>query len=312
MRRLPSLRAIEAFDAAANLLNFTRAAEALCVTPGAVSRAIRQLEDELGVALFARQGGKVVLTAEGVVFQQAVGETLSQLAAAVENLRRQSRHSHVGITLLPSLAARWLAPQLAGFMNAHPEIELSISATREVQHLARSGLALAVRFGTGPWPGHTAEQLMNDWLLPVCRPDLLPAGPVSAESLLKFPLLHPVASEGWPDWFAAQDIACGDLPGPRFNDAGPLIQATLDGGGIALTRAALVVRDLTAGQLVIASPAALPVRHAYWLVRPENQTATPAINIVCDWLRQLARETAEKIDLIVLQGIARLDQGSSH
>lgn len=307
MRRLPSLRAIEAFDAAASQLNFTRAAEVLCVTPGAVSRAIRQLEDELGVSLFTRQGGKVLLTAEGATFQQAVGEMLSQLAATVENLRRQSRHTHVGITLLPSLAARWLAPQLAGFLNAHPEIELSVSASREIQHLARSGLDIAVRFGAGPWPGHTAEKLMNDWLLPVCHPDLLPQPPVTPAALLKLPLLHPVAAEGWPDWFAAQGIDCGDLPGARFNDAGPLIQAALDGGGIALTRAALVVRDLAAGHLVIACRAALSARYAYWLVRPENQNTSPAIAVVCDWLRELATETRSRIENEVLCDVQRLE-----
>lgn len=300
MRRLPSLRAIETFDAAAQQLNFTRAAESLCVTAGAVSRAIRLLEEELGVTLFTRQAGKISLTREGLAFQQTVSESLSMLAAGVENLRRQNRHGHVGLTLLPSLAAHWLAPQLGSFLIAHPEIELSVSASREVEHLARSGLDLAVRFGTGPWPNHQAERLMNDWLLPVCSPQLLKQLPLEPAALLAQPLLHPVAHEGWPDWFSALGISYKDLSGPRFNDAGTLIQAAKEGGGIALTRTALVVRDLAAGNLVIASRHAVQLRHAYWLVRPENQQSSPAITIVSDWLRQLAHESASQIETEIL------------
>lgn len=146
---------------------------------------------------------------------------------------------------------------------------------------------------------------MHDWLLSVCRADLAPGASLMPEALLKSPLLHPVAIEGWPDWFAAQRICYGNLSGPRFNDAGPLIQATLDGGGIALTRPSLVVRDLVAGNLVIACRAALPVRHAYWLVRPENQNTTVAIATVCDWLRQLACEMTECIKTEVLQGVTQ-------
>jgi len=243
-----------------------------------------------------------LLTAEGSAFQLTVSDLLAQFAMAVNRLRRQSHHNLVGLTLLPSLAARWLAPRLADFMNAHPDIELSVTASREVQHLAHSGLDIAIRFGAGSWHAHTAEQLMGDWLIPVCRPGFLPSVPVSPSALLNQPLLHPVGTEDWQDWFAAQSIGHGELRGLRFDDAGTLIQAALDGSGIALTRTSLIARSIAAGELVIACCAALPTHQAYWLVRPEKQVTTPAIATVCNWLRQLARDTTVLVENEILRG----------
>lgn len=307
MRRLPSLRSFEAFAAAARHQHFTQAAEELCVTPGAISRAVRQLEDELQVILFERQGSRLKLSRAGLVLSQHLEQLLAQLAQTMDQLK--SHPAEVRLTLLPSLAACWLAPQLHAFIAQHPDISLSIHASQQSENLARKGLDLALRFGPGEWPGLQAVELGEDWLIPVCTTRILQEA-CPAPALLQQQLLHPQSLETWTHWFQACGMDIGTLSGPRFNDASSLLQAAQDGAGIALVRAVLALRPLQTGQLIIASPHALRCQYRYWLVRPEGASPDPAVTRVEQWLKHALAKTYQ--DLVPLLRETQIHTGKGH
>src|SRR5437016_7059743 len=191
-RRLPPLNALKAFEAAARHESFTRAAEELCVTQGAVSHHVKALESELGVKLFNRERQRLVITEAGREYLSVVRDALDRIAVGTERLVQRQTSGVLTVSTSPDFAAKWLVNRLGRFAEAHPDIDLRVSATIQHVDFAREEVDLAVRHGDGNWPGLDVMRLCSEQLFPVCSPKLA-TGPnriTRASGLLKFPLLR--------------------------------------------------------------------------------------------------------------------------
>lgn len=282
----PPLRAVRAFVVAARHMSLTRAAEELFVTQSAVSRQIRELETDLGVALFERRGRNLRLTAEGRTLASVAGDALDRLTEQAIALRTRRPDPVVTLSMLPSVAARWLAPRLGDFITAHPDIDLRIAASRQFTNFEAEGVDAAIRYGPGDWSAVAATHLAGEEIVPVCSPgyarELNLAQP---PDLARANLLHGDLPEDWRDWFRAAGVT--DLVpgrGPHFGDANALMQAALDGLGVALGRSLLVAADLRAGRLIEPFGPRLQARYGYWFVVPRRRPLTDRLVRVRDWL----------------------------
>jgi len=195
--RLP-LNALRVFEAVATHLSFAEAAEALHVTPAAVSMQIRTLEEYLRVPLFRRSARAIALSAEGALLLPGVRRGLAELQQAMQQLRQHRSGGALNITTIASLLQKWLLPRLPQFYSRHPHIELSIHTSPEPVDFAQSNFHAGLRMTTGPTPGLFNEKLMDEWFLPVCSPELLARfGPVRTPADLKrYPLLRS-SDESW-------------------------------------------------------------------------------------------------------------------
>jgi LysR family glycine cleavage system transcriptional activator len=195
------------------------------------------------------------------------------------------------MSVLPSLAARWLVPRLARFHARHPEIDLRLSATQNVVDFAREDFDGAIRHGRGDWPGLRCDLLLHDEFFPVCSPSLRDgAVPLRRpDDLRRHVLLHDSAREDWRLWLAAAGVQGIDLShGPSFNDGSLLVQAVVAGQGVAVGRRALVAGELAAGRLVQPFDVVLPVDRAYYFVCPEANGDRPKIVAFRNWLLEEA------------------------
>lgn len=291
---LPPIQSLRAFEAAARHLNYSRAAEELFLTHGAISHHIGRLEQELGgVRLFVRDGQRMLLTDAGQVFVMEVRQGLLLLAGAMENARtRPRRHAAnraLSVSVLPSLAARWLVPRLASFQDRHPTIDIAIHPTSSLAALdGRDGIDLAIRYGPGTWSGLHASPLMRSFIFPVCSPAFLArTGIVSPRDLATSTLLRNPRQK-WRPWFLAAGL---DVPepvqGPVYDDAGLLLQAAAAGQGIALARSALAYDDLAAGRLVRLSETEIEDEYGWFLVWREPLRGDRIVfDAFTAWLRQ--------------------------
>jgi len=253
LRQLPALNAIRAFEAAARHENFSRAADELFVTHGAVSHQVRGLEEALGVKLFVRNGKRLCLTNTGARYAQQVRTALMMLADATRDVRASDRDRRLVISMLSSFAARWVTPRIGSFIERHPEIDVELQSTNGLTDFSRDDVDLAIRFGFGVYPGLHVEPLLDEVFFPACSPNLnggkLPQTPAD---LVHYPLLRS-DDELWRPWFDAAGLDAVTEPkrGVLYQDSSNLLQAAIDGQGIALVRGAR-----TAG-----GAASAPVRH---------------------------------------------------
>lgn len=302
-RRLPSLKALAAFAAAGDKGNFSRAAEALFLTQGAVSRHIRALEAELGVELFARNGRRVRITPLGQRYLREVDLAFDALSRATGELRGSRAAPTLTVSVLPSVAAKWLSPRLGRFYALHPDVELRINASRALVDFSLGEVDVAIRYGPGGWPDVSAQRLMRDEVFPVCSPRML-AGlrPAERSRLLeRAPLLHGDLPETWEQWLSRAAISHqSHEKGLRFNEDLALLQAAAEGLGVALGRSALVERDLKSGVLVQPHPLRLKARYSYWVVTPQRARQPPLVRRFCDWLHS---EAARSEDLEAETGV---------
>ena len=259
-RRLPPLNALRAFETAARHMNFTRAAEELSVTPGAVSQQIQNLEDYVGAALFKRTPKGLLLTDAAQTALPALREAFDRLQEASELLTASVDGRRVTVSAAPSFAAKWLVPRLGRFESAHPDVDVWLSAGMELVDFNAGEVDLAIRYGSGHYAGLEVSRLMSETVIPVASPALLAGRPVDRlEDLAQHTLLHdgsPDADESCPDWtmwLAARGVRDVDgTRGPRFNQSSLVIEAAMNGRGIALAKRALAQADLDAGRLVTA------------------------------------------------------------
>lgn len=289
-RKLPNLAALRAFEAAARHQNFSRAAEEVHLTHGAISHQVRALEEELGLQLFARNGKRITITPEGEHFAAVIREALSLIADAADALKNTRQQQRLAITALPSFAARWLSPRLGQFIEQYPELEVSLQSSNHLTDFIKESVDIGIRFGLGKYPGLQSEFLMHDSYYPVASPQFnggdLPATPAQ---MARLPLLR-CALEPWEPWFRLAGL---DHPEPSgglvFQDSSMLARAAVDGQGIALGRHAIVERDLASGQLVRLFDIALPSPVSYYLVYPAKSLEKPQVRAFRDWLlREIA------------------------
>lgn len=290
---LPPLPALRAFDAAARHMSFAKAAEELNVTPAAISHQIKALEDFLGVGLFRRRNRAVELTVEGVRYAADVCDGLTRLADATRKLRIRNASGALTISVLPSFAARWLLPRLKDFHDRFSDMDVRISSTLDLVDFAQQDFDLAIRFGSGHYPGLTAERLLGEELFPVCSPALLKGRrPLKTlDDLRRHTLLHDTMRDDWRLWLTAAEIAGVDVTkGVSFSDSSLLVQAAVDGMGVAIGREALVEAELDAGRLVRPFPLTITGESAYYLVYPPAHAARRRVRAFRDWILEVAKE----------------------
>src|SRR5438105_5023573 len=241
-RRLPPLHALKAFEAAARHESFTRAAEELCVTQGAVSHQVKALEAELGLKLFNRERQRLVITEAGRAYLVIVRDAFDRIADGTERLLQRQSGGALTVSTSPNFAAKWLVHRLGRFAEAHREIDLRVSASANHVDFAREDIDLAVRHGDGNAPGLCVARLCAEDLFPACSPKLLAGrNPLRTPSDLgRFTLLHVNDRQGWSQWLDFAGVAGVDFShGPVFNQASMAIDAAVDGQGVVLARTAL-------------------------------------------------------------------------
>ncbi len=282
---LPSTTGLRSFETAARLLNFTRAAEELNLTQGAISHQIRELEEALGVRLFDRRHRGLNLTDAGRIYLVHAREALESLRAGAEALAK--RDAVLTVTVSPNFANKWLVPRLGDFSAAHPEIDLRISASRRHTDFASDDIDLAVRHGTGDWPHLHVQRLCKEEIYPVCGPALLTPWALLERpgDLRRHTLLHDRDRAGWRQWLISFGVPAGIADqGPVFSDTSLAIDAAVAGQGVALARSALAALDLAGGRLVRPMQESLPAPFAYWIVCPKASANEPKIAAFREWL----------------------------
>ncbi|MBA3811278.1 MAG: transcriptional regulator GcvA [Caulobacteraceae bacterium] len=306
-RRLPPLNALRAFEAAARHLNFSRAADELSVTPGAVSQQIQNLEDYVGASLFKRTPRGLLLTDAAQTALPALREAFDRLAEAASLLTAAVDGRRLTLTAAPSFAAKWLVPRLGRFEEAHPQVDVWLSAGMDLVDFGAGEVDLAIRYGAGPYAGLESLRLMSETVTPVMSPELMATNPVNEpRDLARHILLHdgsPDADESCPDWLmwlAARGVKGVDgNRGPRFNQSSLVIEAAVGGRGVALAKRTLAQDDLDAGRLVVPVPISTSVDFAYYVVHPKAKGRLPQVKAFVAWIA--AEAAAHEAALAVME-----------
>ncbi len=294
--RLPPLNALRAFEAAARRLSFTKAADELNVTPGAISQHIRQLEEYAGTPLFKRTGRSVLLTDAAQASLPIVRQVFDQIAEAGRIMRAPARKGRVMVSSAPSFASKWLAPRLDGFHSAHPEIEAWVSADSGLTDFTIADADFAIRYGGGVYEGLKSEKLLDETVLPVCSPALLEGLDAirRPEDLAKHTLIHDVSAEvdpscpDWSSWLQARNLKdeVDGTRGPRFNQSALAIEAAASGRGVVLAKRAIATTDLAAGRLIAPfADGSISVDYGYWLVWPKGRHLPEDVRAFIKWVK---------------------------
>lgn len=279
------LNALRTFEAVATRLSFAKGAEALNVSPAAVSSQIRALEQRLNQPLFHRQGRQVTLTETGRRLLPGVQRGLAELRQAMQVVSQDRSEGVLNVSMMPTFLQKWLMPRLTEFYSVQPHIDLRINADNSQVNFEHSDFHAAIRFGTGKWPGVRAGKMMDDWILPVCSPRMLKEiGPLhSIEELQRHDLLF-VESEVWDAWFRVLGESGRDSHWPLLNDSLSILMAAEQGQGIALSRWSLVARDIAAGRLVRPIETVVRTDWSYYFVAPSHYYDLPKVAAFRDWI----------------------------
>jgi LysR family transcriptional regulator, glycine cleavage system transcriptional activator len=305
LRRLPPLNALKAFEAAARHESFTRAAEELFVTQGAVSHQVKALEQELGVKLFNRERQRLIITDAGQEYLVTLRDAFDRIAVGTERLLQRQSSGVLTVSTSPDFAAKWLVNRLGRFAEEHANIDLRVSATLHHVDFAREDVDLAVRHGDGNWPGLDVVRLCAEQLFPVCSPKLLTGRNrlKRPADVLKFPLLHVNDRKDWVRWLEAAGVQTADLThGPVLNRVSMAIDAAVDGQGIVLARTALAATDLINGRLVRPFAEELRLSKTYWIICPKATTTLPKIVTFRAWLLAEAANELRELRKLGLTG----------
>jgi len=294
--RLPPLTALRAFDAAARHMSFAKAAAELNVTPAALSFQIKSLEDHLGAPLFLRLNRAVELTEAGKTLAPGAADGFEALQAAWRAAKRQTDQSSLTVTAGPAFTAKWLAPRLFDFVQAHPEIELRFYASLRLMDFARDDVDVAIRFGyPREEPGLFSKPIAFEWLTPMMTEELAAQYPSPAD-LAHAPLLQSddirdlFPSIEWPGWFRATGLTPPDTEGTRFSQADHALDAAAAGGGVVLGRMTLAEKDLREGRLVMPYDIALSTKACYRFVCPEGTETRAQVRALLNWLEAQVAE----------------------
>jgi DNA-binding transcriptional LysR family regulator len=289
---LPPLTALAAFEAAARHASIKRAAAELNVTPGAVSRQVRALEEDLGCVLFTRVHRGIEPTEAGTQLAETLAAGFARTGDVCRRLRAQGQAPRLTVGATTAFAGFWLIPRIGGFWQRHPEITVDHAVSDEPPGLASGGVDLAFRYGHGEWPGLHAVRLFGDSLVPVCAPNFAAErGVLRLEDVPDLPRLGLRGVDpGWIDWdawFAWTGLPpAGDSARRErgVNNYTVLIQAVRDGQGLGLGWRRLVQPLIDSGDLVTPIGAEMPAPGAHYLVRDAARQPSPAMRVFADWL----------------------------
>ncbi|RUV30961.1 transcriptional regulator GcvA [Mesorhizobium sp. M5C.F.Ca.IN.020.32.2.1] len=294
------LNALRAFEATARHGSFVGAAKELHVTPAAVGQLVRSLEEWLGTPLFRRsQSGKVRLTtteaAEAALADIRIG--LDRLRTGLERMKEAASGGVLTVTVSPAFAAKWLMPRIERFQARWPDTDVRLDTSLKLVDYVAEGIDIGVRYGAGHWPGLTAEKLMDEEIFPVVSPALLRQAPIKRlRDLANQTLIHDHSVDPnsgfatWETWLEKAGIADG-LPrrGLKINNSAAVLQAAIDGYGVALARSILAHDDLAAGRLVRLFPnVRVPSTLAYYVVYRPERASMPRLIAFRNWLHEEA------------------------
>jgi LysR family transcriptional regulator, glycine cleavage system transcriptional activator len=293
MKRIP-VGPLRAFDVAARHLNLSAAAEEMNVTHAAVSRQVKQLEQRLGVQLFERLPRGLKLTAHGALLAEGTRQAFDRLASAIEDVSVPASRRKLTISTFASLSTRWLMPRVGAFSALFPDADLQVITSTRLVDFAREDVDIAIRFGSGQYPGLHVAPLFKPHDIVVCSPKLLDRGPPikTFADLKHYTLLHDDSHRTWIRWLEA--VGAKDVNGRRgiiCGDRNSMMQAALESQGIALASEVFAASDLASGRLMkvfdveVASPFAI---YAVCLPRRLND---PLISGVIDWLVREAQQS---------------------
>lgn len=292
-RRLPPLNSLKGFEAAGRLLSFTRAAHELNVTQAAVSHQIKLIEGYLDVTLFVRTPRKLVLTEQGRALLPDIIEAFDKLSNAIGAVRQEPSSKMISVRLAPSFAAKWLSPRLKYFWLQHPEIDLCLYHANPAVEFDREEIDIAVTYGKGDWPGVVADPILSLDFYPVCTPAFMTNDrPLSnIDNLRYYSLLHDANYECWSDWLKLAKIeGINANKGTIIDDTNVLIQAAVDGQGVALGSTTFVQDLLDSGKLVKPFDITLVNEFAYYVVCPEAHLKNSSVQAFKNWLLALTEK----------------------
>ncbi|GLU37231.1 LysR substrate-binding domain-containing protein [Pseudomonas sp. NBRC 100443] len=291
-RKIPALNALKAFEVAGSTGSFTRAAELLNVTQSAVSRQVRQLEEQLGEPLLQRRHHHLQLTDAGRMLLRALQQSFDRIELTVRGIQQRQHLNRLRLNAPPTFASRWLLPRLGRLREAHPGLEVTLT-THLQDSLAETGtLDCAIRFGNGEWEGLDSSLLMHEKHIAVCAPGLLAQREETEQGmpLNGMTLLHVLARDDqryltWRHWLDAAKIQGVDLQGGyEFDLLDMAIRAAIDGLGVTMADRQMVARELVAGQLVQLLDVQVDGHQSYWWVSRPGQELPEHVERFRDWL----------------------------
>jgi DNA-binding transcriptional LysR family regulator len=296
-RRIPSIEALIAFEAAARHQSFTRSADELALTQSAVGRQIAGLEEYLGVPLFNRVKKRLSLTDVGQVYAKQVREHLERIERdTLATMAHRGAGGILELAVIPTFATRWLIPRLPQFYASHAHITLNLTTRAEPFMFADTQFDAAIHFGNPVWPGAVAKHLFGEEITPVCSPRVLDGrANLQPADITKFTLLHQSArAEAWRHWFAqagVHDANC--MKGQRYELFSMLVEAARAGLGVALVPRFFVLNELATGELVVPCELSLRNDKGYFLVYPESKQNSPLLELFEQWLLATAAQYRE-------------------
>ncbi|PJY98210.1 LysR family transcriptional regulator [Pseudomonas donghuensis] len=288
-RLVPSMAALQCFEAAARHLSFTRAAEELHLTQSAVSKQVAQLEEMLRHHLFLRIRRRLQLTPAGALYLAEVNKILTQVDMSSRYIMSYGEQTEVlKVATQPSFGVRWLIPHLKGFGKQYPNIHLDIRNEMEPFALLQATADVVFFFGQGTWPGATCIELFGEEVLPVCAPELLQGRTLKdASEVAELVLLQSTSRpEAWHEWFLEQGLhSANSYHGPRFDTFYMSLSAAQSGCGVALVPRYLVAQELAEGKLVVPWQHSMRSNGAHFLAFSEHAAEVPKVRALVDWIR---------------------------
>ena len=285
-RKIPSTTALISFEAAARHESFTKAAQELSITQGAICRQIASLEEFLSVELFRRSKRGVKLTEAGISYSRRIAIQLDAVERDTLSIMGQQGANVIELAVVPTFGTQWLLPRLKDFQQQHPDVTVNLTNRTRPFLFADTDFDAAIYFGDTDWSGTSSYRLMGENPVPVCSPNLLgPHKSLSPHTLAELPLLQQTTRPyAWRQWFNAQDMNVPrDMSGPRYELFSMLAQAAMHEMGVARIPPFLIPRELAEKRLVIANDSSLPSTRAYYLMIPERKIESASLQAFRDW-----------------------------
>ncbi len=292
-RRLPPLNAIRAFEAAARHRSFTRAADELFVTQGAISHQVKILEEWFGFALFERHKREIHLTPKGEIYLPFIRSMLNELHAVTQSLMDKGSERLLCIATPESFAANWLISRLSKFSAAYPDIDVRLTTQNQIDDLGNivgeegpHWVDLRIRYGRGKWTGLHVSKLFDEDVFPVCHPELLSVNKLNnLEDIKHHTLIHDDMQMAWETWLRSTGASfMVENKGPRFSHSHMALLAAIEKQGLALGRSVLTADYIANGQLVRPFDIFVPAEHSYYLLCQERTMNSPKIKAFREWL----------------------------
>jgi LysR family transcriptional regulator, glycine cleavage system transcriptional activator len=294
--QIPSVGELTAFVSAARHGSFTRAADELNLTQGAVSRQIRLLESRLGVTLFERIRQRVVLTNTGKIYLSHVEKALSDLMVATQQVMSSPDSIMFDLAVLPTFATRWLIPRLPDFQRQHSDVTIRLTTRQRPVDFATEPFDAAISYGSPNWPATIAHHLLDVDVVPVCSPQLHAKRRIKTPAdIATYPVLHQLSRPTrWAEWMAEAGVKLeGPVRGDAYEQFSMIAQAAAAGLGVALLPVFMIEDELASGKLEIVSDQFLPTKTSYFLIVPETRASLPAVKMFTDWIIEQARTASE-------------------